>query len=529
MVGDDDRWHDSAWLIVGTLVLGAAIRLYGLGTKSMWLDEAFSVQLVREPWAQFVETIRSNEVNMAAYYVLLRQWVRLGTDETTVRLLSAILAILTIPIVYALGAQLFGRTAGGIAALLFALDTGDVWAAQEARSYALVIFLVAASSWLLTRAVDDSSGAAERPTRAPRGRGRVWVEWMLYCLVSAAAVYAHVYAALVVVGQWVALLATRRRVVPWRMLISSAVALAALLSPLALHLLASSHHQLDWIATPGHTPAQDVLRKLIYPTSRLGLATYLALAVIGVVGLRRRARGVSRRDDAWPPALVLCTLFVPVVIPLAVSVAVKPVLDGRFLGVCIPAVAVAAGAGLASLAPAGRRVLLAGIVILQIAGLEEYYHRLPNEDWRGATARILDHAQGRDDAIFYTPYAWVGYHYYRQLRGDTAAGPRPVFPRHAAELDATDTASDLAGGLAYASDHAGRMWVTLSHLGGSDSACEAAIDATLRPAFPDVAEWSFREIRVLLYARAAPSASPIPVYGPSPAALTIVRRACGQG
>jgi mannosyltransferase len=526
-VGDDDGWHDSAWLIIGTIVLGAAIRLYGLGTKSVWLDEAFSVQLVREPWSQFVETIRSNEVNMAAYYVLLRQWVRLGTDETTVRLLSAILAILTIPVVYALGARLFGRAAGRIAALLFALDTGDVWAAQEARSYALVIFLVAVSSWLLSKAVDDSSTVAGPASRVQSGR--VWAEWMLYCLVSAAAVYAHVYAALVVAGQWAALLATRRRAVPWRVLIASAALLAALLSPLALDLLASSHHQLDWIATPGHTPSQDVLRKLIYPTSRLGLATYLALAVIGVVGLRQRARSARRPDDRWPSAVVLCTLFVPMVIPLAVSVTVKPVLDGRFLGVCIPAVAVAAGVALASFAPVWRGVLLAGIVILQVAGLKEYHHRLPNEDWRGATARILDHAQARDDAVFYTPYALVGYHYYRQLRGDTAAGPRPVFPRHAAELDATDTASDLAGALTYASDHAGRMWVTLSHLGGSDSTCAAAIDATLRPAFPNVAEWSFREIRVLLYARAAPSASSIPAEGPSPAALTLVRRACSQG
>jgi uncharacterized membrane protein len=68
-------------------------------------------------------------------------WVVLGTDEWTVRLPSAVCGILTVLVTYALGVALFEVRTGLVAALLVALSPFQLWYAQEARPYALLMLL----------------------------------------------------------------------------------------------------------------------------------------------------------------------------------------------------------------------------------------------------------------------------------------------------------------------------------------------------------------------------------------------------
>ena len=61
------------WVLL--LTLGAAsLRLFHLGLKSFWADEAFSITLAQFRWADFRHFLTHSEVNMALYYVLLRIW-----------------------------------------------------------------------------------------------------------------------------------------------------------------------------------------------------------------------------------------------------------------------------------------------------------------------------------------------------------------------------------------------------------------------------------------------------------------------
>src|SRR5438046_2934276 len=68
----------STWLLcilIGVIALG--FNLYRLGSPSIWYDEAFSVELARQPLPLVWHIIWGPEPNMELYYLLLHFWLGL--------------------------------------------------------------------------------------------------------------------------------------------------------------------------------------------------------------------------------------------------------------------------------------------------------------------------------------------------------------------------------------------------------------------------------------------------------------------
>src|SRR5208283_4019372 len=113
---DNSSGRNSSLVIWALVAVGAILRLVALGRKSFWLDEIASVAISRRPQEFFWHFLWHDEGNMAAYYVLLKPWLHLGYGEATVRLLCIIPGVLSIPLIYLLGARLFGRRVGMLSA-----------------------------------------------------------------------------------------------------------------------------------------------------------------------------------------------------------------------------------------------------------------------------------------------------------------------------------------------------------------------------------------------------------------------------
>src|ERR1035441_8645514 len=139
--------RNTALVVWGIVALGAVLRLIALGNKSFWLDEIASVVIVRMSGNSFWSWVWRSEGNMALYYVMLRTWLHLGLGEASVRMLSVLPGIASVPMMYPLGARLFGRRVGILAALFLALSTCSIVYSQEARGY----------SWLLLRSEEHTS------------------------------------------------------------------------------------------------------------------------------------------------------------------------------------------------------------------------------------------------------------------------------------------------------------------------------------------------------------------------------------
>ncbi len=110
------------------LLVYLVLALYDLGGKSLWLDEAYSLRDARSlTWFNRTHPL---------YFWMLSVWMRLGTDEFTLRLPSVVFGAASVVLVFFAGRMAFGSRAGLIGALLLAVSTPHLFFSREARFYA---------------------------------------------------------------------------------------------------------------------------------------------------------------------------------------------------------------------------------------------------------------------------------------------------------------------------------------------------------------------------------------------------------
>jgi 4-amino-4-deoxy-L-arabinose transferase-like glycosyltransferase len=137
------------WPLAALTLLAAALRLATLDLQSLWYDEAYTPVHVLHPslsatWTSFVHSENSPPLWYLLEWPITRA---LGTGAVALRLLSALAGIGTVPVAWAIGAELAGRRAAIVTAAFVATSPLLVWYSQEARAYGL--FVLCASLALL--------------------------------------------------------------------------------------------------------------------------------------------------------------------------------------------------------------------------------------------------------------------------------------------------------------------------------------------------------------------------------------------
>ena len=469
---------ESAWQRPGIAVallsaLALCLRLLLLGRQSLWLDEAMSFHFAQLDPASFRHLLWSRELNMAPYYLLLREWLHFGSSEPWLRLLSVIPAVLTIGVVYAIGARLWSHRVGVLAGLLLAVNAAHVAYSQEARAYALAVLLVSLSALFLLRGLGTGE-SGERETSP-------W-DWAGFVLCSSAAIYSQFFAGFVIVGQFIAVLGWRSRRVPWRPLSAAALLIGLLTVPAAWFALTLREDPLSWVSALSLT---QVFKSLAEQAGNsLALLAFLPLWYVAA----RQAMGGNGESGnrQWPFRFVLVWLWLPLLILLLLSL-VKPVMHPRFLLMSLPAAALAAAAGLDSLqlAPRLKRLLLSAILLISLGGVADYY-RHPKQDWRSATAYVLE-AVRAGDGVFISPNCGsFGFDYYQ--RGLFAPDRLVLHPTGELRSDAKR------------SGRYERVWV-ISCFGRSQADAREALEPEYQLAWRN----AFHQVEVCLYRLTAPA------------------------
>src|SRR5579883_767175 len=148
-----------ALTLVPVLLIGAGVRLLGIGTSDLWGDEAFSVMTSLGPIDHLLAMLSTGEPHPPLYPFLLAGWLRLfGHSEVVARLPSAFAGIASIPVAVNLArasgwssADRRSVLAGILAGLLVALNPIQIWYSQEARMYAQVSFFAGLATLALLR------------------------------------------------------------------------------------------------------------------------------------------------------------------------------------------------------------------------------------------------------------------------------------------------------------------------------------------------------------------------------------------
>ncbi len=125
------------------LIAGIALRFLFLGRNNLWFDEGASLMIATKAPRFFFW-------DPPLYYTLLKNWITLfGASEFSIRFPSALLSSLALLGSVLLAQKMTDRKTALIMLVFICLSPLHLWYAQEARSYALCLFLGVLTTILL--------------------------------------------------------------------------------------------------------------------------------------------------------------------------------------------------------------------------------------------------------------------------------------------------------------------------------------------------------------------------------------------
>lgn len=134
----------SCFPMVAVTLAGAFLRLYHLGYKALWFDEAMIYWIIKG--RTLSEIIHLNAAHNSApplFTVLTALVVQLGETEFVLRFIPWLAGVASIPVVYLLARKFTGKIPAYVTAALVAIAPTQVRYSQELREYSLAFLLAA--------------------------------------------------------------------------------------------------------------------------------------------------------------------------------------------------------------------------------------------------------------------------------------------------------------------------------------------------------------------------------------------------
>ena len=436
-----------AQIVVGALMFGI-----GIGSAPFWNDEVTSMSIAERSLGEIFGLLENTDANMGSYYVVLKFWTSAASSEPWVRALSAISALAAIPTTALLARRLFGSTTGLVAGFLLAGSMFVVVHAQNARAYALALFLITLATLLFVKAVES-------------GRS---THFFAYGVLSAAAIYASPLSGLVVIAHATTLAflpQARDQIRPFAVTYG---ALLIALSPLAGLMRANGTDQLAWISPASWSAARDIALETLGGGNELLAIAFGALILIGLIAL---CRGWNERQTErwrWGRWLVIGWLIFPPVLLYLISLE-QPLFVARFLLTSAPAVAIIAAVGVVALIRRSPAVGTAAIAILVglalIARIESKPYEGGIEGWGQSSweagRTIAAQSKAGDGVLYVSPWQRlpVGWHLEHEAGADAHLPSDFAIDATAEELDEIYAREVVAEVLVRRLRHQQRVWL----------------------------------------------------------------------
>jgi uncharacterized membrane protein len=441
------------------IALGAALRVYKLGSESIWLDEAFTIQIAHGSLPSIIEET-SKDVHPPLYYFALHYWMQLlGDSEFSTRLLSVIFGVLAILAIYKLASLLYDHATGLLAASLLALSHFNIEFSQEARMYMLLCLLTLLSMYFFIKLLAGESRLALAG----------------YILSSTLLMYTHVYSIFILAAQnlyWLSLSFLSRETFKriWKRWVLAQVALAVLFLPWLSVLMQQVSRVQKGFWIPRLPPRALFDTFVVYAgSSQLALVFFPLAALAIFLGWKGRSEksaqesSTSEIKESLPASrlktyLLLLWLLCPIILPFIMSEFSTPIFLPKYTIPASLAFIILAARGFLSVRFHQLRLfLILFIACFSLINLRNYYGAVKKDAWRDAVANFEGLAQPGDVVLFNERPGQSPFDYYLRRR-DLTEKP---FPDYNSELKA-DNISELLKSAVEGHD---RVWLVLSHPG----------------------------------------------------------------
>lgn len=121
------------------LVIGAALRVYHLGDRSLWFDEAVTANTSRGTLAQMLEETRARLTSPILYPCILYVVEKFSKSAAAVRTPSMLASLLAVLAMLAMVRTKISRNAALFSAAILAISASQIRYAQEVREYSLSV------------------------------------------------------------------------------------------------------------------------------------------------------------------------------------------------------------------------------------------------------------------------------------------------------------------------------------------------------------------------------------------------------
>jgi len=418
--------RDHAILFV-ILFLSLFLRIYNLGSESIWIDEGFSIKSAHLTLPQIIKQASQLVENPPLYYFILHFWIKIfGASEFSARFPSVIFGFFTVFMCYKIGKSLFNKEAGLLSALLVGLSSFHIHYSQEVRAYSLLAFLTSLSMFFFIRILRENSPAVSSG----------------YVLSTILLMYTHNFSLLIIMAQNIFFLMFyflsgknfECRIKKWIFL---QIILLIVFTPFIRILITqiSSLGSDFWIPRPSifsifqtfwHYTGGQYLYAPQWVDAPILLFFFFLLAL----------STIPRKSEIHKTSLLFLWLLIPIILPFVISLIFRPSYVVRYtIGASLAFYLLVARGILNIPSRRVRIIIICIIMIFSSISIRSYYYKYHKEPWREAVAFIDAHAEPGDLLLFNPGYCRAQCFDYYSDREDII---KKSFPKHTDRVDKTN-------------------------------------------------------------------------------------------
>jgi mannosyltransferase len=356
----------------------------------------------------------ANDVHPPLYFLLLKPVVAGGGTEWLLRLPSTIASIVSIGLIYCIGNTIFDRRTGLSAALIFAFAPLQIWYAQEARMYSLVLGFTMAACLFAVKSL----------------RSNRWFSWTMLACFQALALWTNSAALWFVLAMNIAALMMSVSLYSssrlWRWCYSQSLTILLFLPWIPALLQQIGAPGINWIP-----PASALMLMRTFADLVTSYQRSSAEAIVGIA-LLLLAFATGFREfilDAYSKrmwyVLLSCLLLVPIGLSFmasqhyidipVLSQILKPdrsIFLTRNLIVASFPLYLLMARGLVLADRRARNAMLIGLILLCVVAYQRNALTARKEDLRGAVALIAHSARLEDAIVLAPPYLEKPFRFY---------------------------------------------------------------------------------------------------------------------
>ncbi len=387
-----------AQILLCLIFFGLILRFYNLGYNSLWLDEAVTYDTSLKSFGEIWTIISTGDFNPPLLYWIEHVMLLFGNNEIVLRIIPAVLGVLTIPLFYLIGKELLDRNVGILAAALLAFSSFHIFYSQEARAYSAMLFFASLLIFFFLKAIQENDIK----------------NWILFGVFSAIAFWLHFYvivliASLLIYALVVQLPRYRESLTAIKPVAIGGITFFILSLPLILLVIqrfASRTESAPTFGVQGFAIVVETFRQM----STFGDLGFFVLVIFFIIGLAQIFL-IDKKKGFLFVTILLFTFLISYILSYKMPMMPRHLIF--LLIIFFMGIALSYRAFYSLFRHPGTvYILMVIFILINIPVLANYYSGYSKEDWRGFSVNMQKMTQEGDKIVLVPSYMTIPLNYY---------------------------------------------------------------------------------------------------------------------